>query len=288
MNVGYEEKTYESYFNSELSHRSKVYFPAGQVQEGAIGFDSSAFSTSRLFWGRFHAGRWFSLPQKGVPLSEIVSVLEKLFLFEISKLPEIKANIIFQFKKPEYISSKLGKEYQYWKQEYYRYHIDSDQQRVLYGLDNAFQGHLLVYYACPAIRDVNQLVQVYLNEEIIKNSNFTRAQSLGRIHTKNTYVTYGTHSYACSEPEKIKSSDIFEELGELGEGRSEGGEENVQKIMEFVKSIEGALVNDEYYGESVGLLKEKMVVLGDYPLYQSLALMANIRWMLGIQWALKC
>jgi hypothetical protein len=47
MKPRFEEKTFESYFNTELDQRASIYFPFGQVQEGGIGADASAMSRSR-------------------------------------------------------------------------------------------------------------------------------------------------------------------------------------------------------------------------------------------------
>jgi hypothetical protein len=34
MRIGFEEKSYENYFNNELSIKTDIYFPLGQVLEG--------------------------------------------------------------------------------------------------------------------------------------------------------------------------------------------------------------------------------------------------------------
>jgi hypothetical protein len=44
MKATFEEKTYESYFNSELARRSSIYYPIGQAQKRLLGFDSPAYT----------------------------------------------------------------------------------------------------------------------------------------------------------------------------------------------------------------------------------------------------
>jgi len=49
MRTKYEEKTYESYFNSELSQKADIYFPIGQVQEGNFAFDAAYFIRNKKY-----------------------------------------------------------------------------------------------------------------------------------------------------------------------------------------------------------------------------------------------
>lgn len=61
----FEEKTYENYFNSELARCTDIYFPLRQVQEGSLGFDSSAFSKNWRLWRRVGHPYFFFVLYKG-------------------------------------------------------------------------------------------------------------------------------------------------------------------------------------------------------------------------------
>jgi hypothetical protein len=111
MRAYFEEKSYETFFNNELDRRSEVYFPLGQVQEGYLGFDSSAFSRNRGLWRRVGFPFWFSPQFRGAELEDIAEEMEHWLNVEIDNVPRMKANMLFQYKKPEYISSSLGKEW---------------------------------------------------------------------------------------------------------------------------------------------------------------------------------
>ena len=108
MKATFEEKTFESYFNSELDRKSDIYFPPGQVLEGKVGFDSSSYSKSRWLWRKIGHPFLVSPRFKGADLKEIADEVEDLLEFEIDNLPRMKANILFQYKRPEFIKVPSG------------------------------------------------------------------------------------------------------------------------------------------------------------------------------------
>lgn len=111
MKATFEEKTYESYFNSELDRNSDIYYPPGQVLEGSLGFDASALSRNRRIWRSLGYPFWLQPHFKGVSLREIADEMEDILNIELDDIPTMKANILFQYKRPEYITSALGKEW---------------------------------------------------------------------------------------------------------------------------------------------------------------------------------
>jgi len=98
MRTSFEEKTYENFFNSELDRQSNIYFPLGQVQEGFLGFDSSADSRNRRLWRQLGFPFWFTPPFSGVELREIAREMERYLEITIDELPPIRANLLFQYK----------------------------------------------------------------------------------------------------------------------------------------------------------------------------------------------
>ncbi len=111
MQPPYEEKTFESYFNSELDQRSSIYFPFGQVQEGGIGADASGFSRNRWFWWHLGYPFIFHVPFGGADIREIAGEMERHLDREINNIPSIKANLLFQYKRPRLITHSRGSEW---------------------------------------------------------------------------------------------------------------------------------------------------------------------------------
>src|SRR5690554_2812919 len=111
MKVDFEEKTYESYFNNELDSKSSVYFPPGQVLEGLLGFDAASNSKNRQLWRTLGYPFWLFPHFSGVNLLDIARELEQELERFINKIPNIKTNILLQYKRPEYITTANGKEW---------------------------------------------------------------------------------------------------------------------------------------------------------------------------------
>ena len=208
MKVQFEEKTYENYFNNELDSRSSIYFPLGQMQEGVLGLDSAANSKNRRLWRKFGYPFWFFPPFVGVDLKEIADEMEKIIGKVVRNIPKMKVNLLFQYKRPEYIASKLGKEWRYWNTPYFRYDLYQEQHNLLIKLESSFGRQALILYAAPAIKKIDELVKLKKHQKIIENSNFKKASELTN-HDTNTYLRAGTYSIACSEPEKIENMNLL-------------------------------------------------------------------------------
>jgi len=211
MKVHFEEKTYESYFNNELDSKSSIYFPPGQVLEGFLGFDSAANSKHRKLWKHLGHPYWFYPHFSGVNLRDIAQELEEDLGDIIQGIPPIKTNLLFQYKRPTYITTANGNEWHHWDKEYYRYHVYAEQHQLLSKIDNAFGDKALVLYASPAINNLDDLVKFKQQKKIIENSNFTKASALNN-HSKNTYTTSGLYSIACSEPERLQKIELVSQL----------------------------------------------------------------------------
>lgn len=287
MKATYEEKTYENYFNAELSNRSDIFFPCGQVQEGFLGFDSSADSRSRRLWRRLGFPFWFSPHFAGASLREIADEMEHILNIVIEDIPRLKSNILFQYKRPEYITINLGTEWGLWNRPYFRYDIYDKQQQLLNHIHTKFGDRVLIVYASPAILDVNDLVEKKIRRNIIEHSNFTKACDLN-AHHRNTYISSGTYSIACSEPEEIKSIDIIKELAKVGEiGNSNDYKNNRDFIIDFRKEIEEIVNQNNYYKQSFQVLNSLIDKVKSYELFYSFLIMNNFREITGSQWLVK-
>jgi hypothetical protein len=204
MRATFEEKTYENYFNSELARQTDIYFPLGQVQEGNLGFDSSALSSNIRLWRRLGHPFWFFPPYAGIDLREIADEMEHFLGMTLDNIPSIKTNLLFQYKKPTFITIALGSEWKHWNQPYYRYDIYKEQQDLLMHIDNKFRTEVFIVYASPALHDINDLVTAHLSRQIINISNFRKASELN-THHRNTYIQSGTFSIPVVSQKRLKT-----------------------------------------------------------------------------------
>ncbi len=287
MRATFEEKTYENYFNNELAQRSDVYFPLGQIDEGDLGFDSSTFTRDHWLWRRLSHPFWFRLPFRGLPFQEIADEMEHFLGVEIDQVPAMKTNLLFQYKKPDFITNHLGAEWRHWNTPYYRYKIYREQQDLLMQIHISFGTRVLVLYASPALHKVDELVRAYLKRNIIERSNFKKACDLD-AHERNTYTQAGTFSIACSEPEKIDNIDLLTTLNRLVSADKENVDEtNRNFIINFRKAIVSLVYENRFYSESFRSITEILPKIEKYPLLYSFVVMHNFRQLTGIQWLIK-
>ncbi len=285
MRTGFEEKTYENYFNAELDKRSSVFFPPGQVQEGLLGFDSSADSRNRLLWRRLGYPFWFFPHFSGIELREIADDLENWLNEVINDIPQIRANLIFQYKKPEFMLTGNSKEWNHWNEPYYRYDIYQHQQSILNRIDNKFGDKVLVVYASPQARNITELVRLKTSNNIINSSNFKKASDLNG-HRRNTYISSGTFSIACSEPEKIDNLNLLQQLDLIG-NNSKQDLSNRQLILSFSKDIRNIISEDSYYGEPFNELLDDTYSFEKFELLESFRVMSIFKQITSLQWISK-
>jgi len=284
MRAKFEEKTYENYFNSELARQTDIYFPLGQVQEGSLGFDSSALTTNRRLWRRLGHPFWFYPSFAGLELREIADEMEHFLGVTLDNIPNIKTNLLFQYKKPTFITIPLGREWTHWNEPYYRYDIYKEQQDLLMHIDNQFGTKVFIVYASPALHDVNELVTAHLDRKIINISNFRKASELN-IHHRNTYIQSGTFSIACSEPEKIENFDLIRTIENINNNKVD--ETNRAAIINFKNQIVAVMSENKYYSNSFKKLNEQYSKIKKFELFYSHLVLSNFRQLTGTQWLVK-
>jgi len=286
MRAKFEEKTYENYFNSELARQTSIYFPLGQVQEGSLGFDSSALSSNRKLWKKLGYPFWFFNPFSGVDLLEIADEMEYYLSVELDNIPKIKTNLLFQYKKPAYITSVLGSEWKHWNVPYYRYQIYKEQHDLLMHLESKFGKKVFIVYASPALHDVDELVKAYTTRQIINKSNFRKAHELD-THHRNTYIKSGTFSIAFSSPEKIDNFNLIETINSLTSNDDKFIQTNRTAIIDFAKQVSSVMNENQYYSNSFKLLNEQFSEVEKYELFYSHLILFNLRQLTGLQWLPK-
>lgn len=280
MDARYEEKTFESYFNTELDGKTDIYFPLGQVQEGIIGLDSAAYSRSWRLWRRVGHPFWFRPPFAGVDLQDIAAEMELYLTDEVKNIPPMKVNLLFQYKRPEFITNSLGKEWTLWNQRYFRYDLYKEQHDLLAHIETSFGNSALVLYAAPAVEDVVELVRLKKSGSIIDNSNFRKASELNGHH-RNSYTKAGTYSQACSEPKRIDNFDLIKLINSVD---APPREDNREFLIGFARTISTSLRQTPIavaYDERLSEFGDR---IREFSLFYSLLSMSIFREITGTQW----
>jgi len=282
MRIHYEEKTYESYFNAELSRRGVFFFPPGQVQEGSMGADAIAMARSRWLWRRLGHPYWFSVPFKGAPYRQMAKEMEVYLQREITDVPNISGNMFFQYKRSEFMVLKSASEWAYWNQPYYRYDIYQKQHDLLKHLHQKFGSDVLIVYAAPAVQDVNELVYLHNTQKIITSTNFRPAHELSG-HDRNTFIEPGGHSWACSDATRL---EVFDFEGAVAQLWSE--EQDTFATLRGIGQRVEKILRDSTYRRSFEVLSElygASALTDRTPLLKTYTTMAILRELSGIQWA---
>lgn len=282
MNTSYEEKTFENYFNAELSNLSSVYFPLGQTQEGVIGTDSIAHSKNRQLWKMLgYPWFWFHPPYRGIDLQDIAKEMENHTNKNVSNIPKIKTNLLFQYKRSEYMSKKSSGEWTHWKEPYFRYEIYPKQQELLEYLERNFGKQALILYAAPAIKNVNELVEASIKKQIIEKTNFQKVSKLSGHH-KNTFIQAGTISKAFSQPEEIENVDLLQTLNNM-----DGQDFSFEKFTLFTSTVNEVMQENNEYYRSFNVLMEQYSNLKEYKVFYGFMQMKVFRELTGIQWSMS-
>jgi hypothetical protein len=248
MRVGYEEKSFEIYFNIDLEKMGGICFPFGQVQEGIVGADAAAMVHRKeliTLLGMIPTAIKF-----GENITEICKAAEDFANKYINgDLPSMCANILFQYKRPTFVSNSRGTESAVWSSNpYYRYRIDTPKHQLerLLNIYSMYGGNCDIVYAAPAIKTANELYETHNNHRLIENTNYVLVDKL-RGHSKYTYNSPGSHGIAFSDPEKIESPNINELIGSIRERRTDTeqyphNERNVQLVTDLADCLRQAFV----------------------------------------------
>ena len=206
----FNEKQYEIGFAKEISTQYEVWWTPSQHQEHWLGFDA-AYSSDDL--------RIFQILQGGNIPHGIQ--LDRIFASEMDNVfPGTYFNLFVQHKRPEFIKSPRGKERAYWQKSYYRFNIDSQQQKLLEKLENSSSSNAVVTYACAAFYRRADLYRHLNNKSLIQSSNFVRPSRLTG-HDRYTFDKPGSCGQAFSQHEFIEDSALSERIAER---ISEGGQ----------------------------------------------------------------
>jgi len=143
----FEEREYETALYNQLQVSNRRVWAPGQVLEGQIGFDYSAFVDDPYFW----SFQDFPSPLEGFLLEEMIIRRRWRLRRGNGNYPNFALNLFIQAKRPTHLkhvtkelsAKNLGS-------PYWRFTIEDHQQELLEKLASECKGKALVCYASPA------------------------------------------------------------------------------------------------------------------------------------------
>ena len=212
----FEEKTYEIAYDIEMSTGAgPTTWAPGQVLEHLLGFDAAASpDASHPLWQVLAASR-----PKGLVL--LPDHWEGLPGRRPAKraLPSNPVSFMVQFKRPELIRGHAGKQWKLWRAPYYRFRIDSVQQRTLKQLEANTVGEAIIRYAAPAFVTNQAMDIARVSGQVIASSGHVSPSTLSG-HSVWTYVNAGSSGRANPtgrESRFERLSDLFRERANYAE-----------------------------------------------------------------------
>ncbi len=226
----FQEREYESLFIQELAKLGSVTWSPGQTDECLLGFDGALWiDPSRLLRFGFprpdHARhRWHHFWPFWEPEFWHGQQLHSQFIdewrrFANDTFPKKSLNFFVQHKRP-FQTTEQGACGDHWRQAYFEFKIDTQQQRRLEQLENKLGDAGVVTYSCAAFLKKDDLWKHQENTAIVRNSNFVSAKKLSG-HNRYTFIDSGHSGYANPDPEAIEDEPLFERIASAYE-RSEG------------------------------------------------------------------
>lgn len=216
MNPEFEEKSFESAFNSELERRNKRrIFSPGQMAENTVGVDVLSYVGKRHPFWRAVGSRF----GRGGSLAYSSSSGKKL-------VPNEVFNVFLQYKRTEIMVGAKARHYRYFGGEYMRFKVDSPigQKETMLILERAVgqAGH--VSYVAPAfttldmLREAQRRKRVMVQSVAVKPSefepdhtsyNFTQAAALFNSEPTPTHTRDGAHVLSFDGGEEVRGFGTF-------------------------------------------------------------------------------
>lgn len=251
----FKEKTFETAFVGELRLVTKFVYAPDQCDENFLGFDASAFVPWEFLPPILHcvrSRRWHHMV--GISAKEIDQFGKELN----RRLPPFRLNLFLQFKRPQYLERKNAAEWSFWKQKYFRYKLESQQQKLLSKIGVIGKGRAVAVYAVPAFHKSDALFKHQIDNAVIENTNVLNAALLSG-HSKCTFVKAGSSGMGHSEPEEISCQPIREIIDEH---MSQEGVLFTRHIKDTADTIK-QLFEDEEDSKETLFLARRAILGGD-------------------------
>ncbi|MBF0433874.1 MAG: hypothetical protein HQL77_00720 [Magnetococcales bacterium] len=249
-----------------------------------FGFDSAFFIDDPMILDYFlHKYHWHwhhhLLKHRHIPGVVVNPELLDELLHVIDKIPpaRFRFNLFLQYKRPEYVKSPLGGEYDAWGIPYFRYYPSSEQQEMLERLEIAASSNAVVSYASPAFHLREELFNTHMERLIVEKSNYVGPSRL-KGHHCYTYVEPGASGKAFSDPEDIEDEGFDRKLSrarESNQGQNEGVRVLVKQAGRMVsQALQASNIDTrnafrEAHHRIMGRIMESVESSGDMETYSS-------------------
>lgn len=242
MKAEFTERHFEKFFEPFLWQSHRAITPSEFIEK-RLGIDGMLLTFNQNFWSIFGRQRIGVMVTRDL-WEGVEHDLNKI------NFPELfHANLFIQYKRPDYLRTKNGEEYNSWNTPYYRYKINENQNKSLSILENNLGNGGLVTYACPAASKNEELRRFAEQDTLIENTNFVNP-SLLIDHETYTFVFGGTEGIAFSSPKKIKSKEIEETIKKLRDTSNHN--KNIKEFFKKTASIIENTVEESEQGIKTG------------------------------------
>ena len=230
MFVEFKEKTFESYFVSELSRKSRYFYCPDQTDEFHLGFDSMFYLPLKYYSSyqqRLNIGTWL----KGVTPQEVKDMGKQFN----RTYPDIKANLFFQFKRPEFLKKKTAKEWKYWQSYYFRFSLYQHQHDTLTKLSRCCSDKAKVLYAAPRLATTAELINAAQSKKVIDNTQIIEVSNLAG-HKKCTYSISSNVTRGHSEPKVVETYPFSGFLAQIAFQDEESFTKSIKRVGSEIKT----------------------------------------------------
>lgn len=231
MLAEFREKTFETYFASELARLTRITYSPDQCDEKLLGFDGAFYvpinwiTESIIYLRRRRRDRL-----DGISIKDLEHLADDVS----RRMPPFRFNLFVQYKRPEFITSHHSSEWSAWGDKYYRYAITDHQQVALSNLAGQASGRAATVYASPAFWQADDLWRHVANEAIVANSNIANVDRLVG-HGRYTYLEAGFRGKGHSEVADIASISLSEIINSGLGGDPVPLVQHLQKAARIVK-----------------------------------------------------
>lgn len=246
--VEFEEKEYEGPLYNQLERGSQLIWPPGQVLEEYLGFDRIAYLDYGYLW-HIHG---IHQPYRGVvPFRFVWPSLPHAMKF---RLPRFRANCFIQAKRPE-VGKRIPKKLAALgiRKPYFRFAIESDQQRVLEAAARRLRKRALFVYAAPVFSKSQELFAHTVKGTIVERSTFPDVLSLAG-HRAWFYNEPGASGVVNQGFEALRLPEMHQQISSLVEqqgDRNEATQSPSDALVELRKELEAVVTESAETADQV-------------------------------------
>jgi hypothetical protein len=210
-NAEFEEKDFEAALYQQLAQGSTHLWTPGQVFEHHFGIDAALKTANQFFLGAVGG----SLLQRQLCLSHLKWGYVWRSYGKKRGLPSFDTNALLQAKRPQHLQGKSSKLSthgicgQYW-----RFHLDDNQQRLLERLSKKVGRRAVVCYACPAMNKWDELDKSIGDGSLAERCTYVVATQLAG-HRTWCFDRPGAVGVACSEPVFVRGVPFLEMIASI-------------------------------------------------------------------------